>query len=188
LFDLIAIDSPSQMPGHATQMIVNQPEDPTIHRVFAYMAIITCLITTEILRGQENLPKQMSREGLAELDEKYRMCSSQSIMNNYTTTLRNSVLFRQGFRLSPITIDQFFNMFNAGNPESETYLMFLNPERFRYHYMVEFIHTNRTHFFQVVNNEERQIYEQEARGTETLGRGTGRDTMQRGTERQSEQV
>jgi hypothetical protein len=56
LFDLIAIDSPSHMPGHATQMIVNLPEDPTIHRIFAYMAIITCLITTEILRGQESLP------------------------------------------------------------------------------------------------------------------------------------
>jgi hypothetical protein len=90
--------------------------------------------------------------------------------------LRNQVLFRQGFRLSPITIDQFFNIFNTANPENEMNMMFLDPERFRYNYMVEFIHTNRTHFFQVINNEERQIYDQDMRGTETLGRGTGRGT------------
>lgn len=76
-------------------------------------------------------------------------------------------------------------MFNDKNPESEQYLMFLDPERFRYHYMVEFIHTNRAHFYQIVSNEEKQVYDQDMRGTETLGRGT-RGTMQRGTERQSD--
>ena len=46
-------------------------------------------------------------------------------------------------------------MFNEKNPESEQYKMFLDPERFRYHYMVEFIHTNRGHFYQIVSNEEK---------------------------------
>lgn len=92
MFDLIA----SEVPAHAgyTQMIVNNNADPTIHRIFAYMAIITCLITTEMLRGQENLDKAMKREGLEELDDKYKMCSSQTILNNYTSYLRNGVLFK----------------------------------------------------------------------------------------------
>jgi hypothetical protein len=50
LFSLISTDVPSHN-GYSTSMIVNRPEDPTIHRIFAYMAIITCLITTEVLRG-----------------------------------------------------------------------------------------------------------------------------------------
>lgn len=76
------------------------------------------------------------------------MCSSQTILNNYTSHLRNGVLFKQGFRREPITIDSFINMFNATkNLENEANFIFVEPERFRYHYMVEHIHSNRTQFY-----------------------------------------
>jgi uncharacterized membrane protein len=91
LFNLLAEDVPQAI-GGCTQMIVNRPEEPKIHRIFAYMAIITCLITIEVLRGQQTL--NMSVDGLRELEEKYGMCSNQSILSNYTVFVRNTVLFR----------------------------------------------------------------------------------------------
>jgi len=57
-------------------MIINSQTNNVIPRIFAYMAIITCLITMEIVRGQDNLSKSMTGAGLCELEEKYRMCSS----------------------------------------------------------------------------------------------------------------
>jgi hypothetical protein len=59
-----------------TSFIVNDPQDPTINRIFAYMAIISCLITTEVVRSQEKIYKEMLPDAQCELDEKYRMCSS----------------------------------------------------------------------------------------------------------------
>ena len=127
LFELIASEVPAHA-GYNTQMIINNNADPTIHRIFAYMAIITCLITTEVLRGQDNLDKGMKREGLEELDEKYQMCSSQTILNNYTAYLRNGILFKKGWRREPITLDSFMNMFNASkNLENETNFIFIDP-------------------------------------------------------------
>lgn len=59
------------------------------------------------------LRQTYEREALEELDEKYQMCSSQTILNNYTAYLRNTILFRNGFRREPITTDTFLSMFNA---------------------------------------------------------------------------
>jgi hypothetical protein len=50
LFYLFAEEVPTKL-GVYTQMIVNRPDEQCFNRVFAYMAIITCLITTEVLRG-----------------------------------------------------------------------------------------------------------------------------------------
>jgi hypothetical protein len=89
----------------------------------------------------------MTADGLEELEEKYRMCSSQIIINHYTQNLRNSVLFKSGFRPTPISLDMFMSMFNTNqNNANEENLVFIDPVRFRYHYMVTFIHSNRSHF------------------------------------------
>lgn len=143
---MIAEDVPCLV-GQTTQYIVNNQTNDTIIRIFAYLAVLTCLITIEIVRGQEHLPKQMSSEGLEELEEKYRMCSSQVIINHYTQNLKNSVLFKSGFRPTPISLDMFIAMFNTNhNNANEENLIFIDPVRFRYHYMVTFIHSNRSHF------------------------------------------
>jgi hypothetical protein len=44
--------------------------------------------------------------------------------------------------------------------------MFVNPERFRYHYIVDYIHNNRTNFRKLMNDE---IDMQEYRESETRG-------------------
>lgn len=76
------------------------------------------------------------------------MCSSQFILNNYTNDVRNRILFMSGFRSAPITIDKFINLFYCeSHPDNEVHLMFVCPERFRFHYMVTYIHNNRTHFY-----------------------------------------
>jgi hypothetical protein len=98
----------------------------------------------------------ISEEGLRELDEKYGMCSSQSILSNYTVMLRSNVLFR-GFRQNPISIIKFQALFfTEAHPENEMYQMFINPERFRYNYMIDYIHSNRTRFSRVLFEEEHE--------------------------------
>lgn len=137
LFDLISIKVQTSLSDQHFR-VISPKDEHTIHRIFAYMAICTCLIPIEILRGQGDLPRKISAEALAEMDEKYRLSSTQNILNNYAFLLRVQKLFTN-FRQEPITIEQFWAMFNK-SPENEGYLMFITPERFRYNYLVEYIH------------------------------------------------
>ena len=95
-----------------TYFIVNDPDDSTIHRIFAYMVIISCLITTEFLRFQQNLP--LSPDALREMDEVYQMCSNQTNVNNYVLYLRNEVLFL--ILPDQITIDKYLSLFKEDEP------------------------------------------------------------------------
>lgn len=76
--------------------------------------------------------------------------------------LRNNVLFKQGFRPNPITLESFMAMFDTNkNINNDENLIFLDPVRFRYHYMVEYIHSNRTHFAHIVDTEEQNYNEEQ---------------------------
>jgi hypothetical protein len=44
--------------------------------------------------------------------------------------------------------------------ENEENLIFIDPVRFRYNYMVEYIHANRTQFYALVDEEERNFSEE----------------------------
>jgi hypothetical protein len=51
-------------------------------------------------------------------------------------------------------VKQFHEIFLGDNPEG---IMFIDPERFRYNYMVEFIQLNNNHYMNIVEDEERQF-------------------------------
>jgi hypothetical protein len=64
-------------------------------------------------------------------------------------------------------------MFNTQqNPHNDVYLMFIHPERFRYNFLVDFIHTNRLHFFKVISQEEQKAFNQ----NKTPGRSSERQS------------
>lgn len=125
-------------------MIENDQEDDTIPRIFAYMAIITCFITIEFLKSDNKLQLLMKPIALRELDEVYRMCSLQKVLHNYSTMIRDEVLFLPILRPGPITLDVFYGLFRDGI-ENEFTRRLINPEQFRYNYIIDYIYPNRAH-------------------------------------------